>query len=219
MILSLTFASWLNWNDGLFYFYYNGDDIGADCGMYYLTIKIGGITYYSELFKIEEINDSLIPEIKFNNLHLALPFYSDVTHQNRYLCEECCEDIPINILGKLIPFMFEVTGDAWVSIAIYLVDLSGNENEITSELTLTVTTFSGQTQVYCSGSNFNLTCGIYYLKAIVTLAFGGGDITVYSEVFKVTDIYNTPVFAGSDYIVTEDDIPIETEDGQLIIVE
>lgn len=37
---------------GLYFHYYNGAALDLDCGKYYFTIVIGGITYYSEIFTV-----------------------------------------------------------------------------------------------------------------------------------------------------------------------
>lgn len=58
--LNLAITSIYNEETGLWFHYYNGDDIVLGCGSYYLTVVIGDLIYYSELFTIKPIRSEIL---------------------------------------------------------------------------------------------------------------------------------------------------------------
>jgi len=79
--LSLVITSEQNVETGLWFHYYNGDDIGLSCGTYYLTILIGDTIWYSEQFTIRDIvNASQYPELIKDDYHLPLRIYDSITN-------------------------------------------------------------------------------------------------------------------------------------------
>jgi hypothetical protein len=213
-VLSIALSSTLM-DDGNYFNYYNGDDLDLPCGIYYLTVDVGGEIWYSDLFKITDISgQSTIPEIKYKPHHLALPIYDNIYKQQRYRCDDCCEQMLINPMFEITPFFTDDVDFADSSeVHVYLVDMyTLAEQEITAELNLQ---FGLNEYIYSPGGTFltPFDCGVYYLR--INILSGNW----YSETFKIKNIEGidlTP--ATSDEIITEDtEINITTEDEINII--
>jgi len=206
--LSLSLSSTLM-EDGNYFIYYNGDDLDLPCGIYYLTIDIGGEIWYSDLFHVMEISDSLIPEIKFKEFHLALPIYDNILKQSRFNSDPLCDIYLSNPLTRITPFFSTIVTPV-NAIEVYLVNaITSTELDITSQLHLICN--EGLNYMYYSGGIIEpILCGIYYLH-FHTIS---GDW--YSECFKAINLENLEF---GNYLYSEDGQLILTEDGQPIIIQ
>lgn len=97
---------------GLWFHYYNGDDIGLSCGTYYLTALVGELIWYSEQFTIKDIvNTSQYPELIKDDYHLPLRIYDSITKQLINKMDIACDVQPLNPVSTIMPFLFKTDED------------------------------------------------------------------------------------------------------------
>lgn len=135
--LSLTITSTQDPDTGLWFHYYNGDDLGLTCGTYYLTILVGDFIWYSEQFTIKDIvNNSQYPELIKDDYHLPLRIYDSITKQLINKSDIACDVQPLNPVSTIMPFMFDTEEDI-NEVSTFLVNTCiGEEIDLSADLEL-----------------------------------------------------------------------------------
>ena len=135
--LTLTITSVQDIETGLWFHYYNGDNIGLTCGTYYLTILVGDLIWYSEQFTIRDIvNASQYPELIKDDYHLPLRIYDSITKQLINKTDIACGVQPLNPVSTIMPFMFDTDEDI-SELDVYLVDAcTSEETDLSADLEL-----------------------------------------------------------------------------------
>ena len=135
--LTLTITSIQDIETGLWFHYYNGDDIGLTCGTYYLTILVGDLIWYSEQFVIRDIvNASQYPELIKDDYHLPLRIYDSITKQLINKTDIACDVQPLNPVSTIMPFMFDTDEDI-SELDIFLVNTcTDEETDLSADLEL-----------------------------------------------------------------------------------
>lgn len=135
--LSLTITSTQDPDTGLWFHYYNGDDLGLTCGTYYLTILVGDFIWYSEQFTIKDIvNNSQYPELIKDDYHLPLRIYDSITKQLINKSDIVCDVQPLNPVSTIMPFMFDTEEDI-NEVSTFLVNTcTGEEIDLSADLEL-----------------------------------------------------------------------------------
>lgn len=135
--LTLTIVSTQDEDTGLWFHYYNGDNLGLSCGTYYITIVVGGFIWYSEQFTIRDIvNASQYPELIKDDYHLPLRIYDSITKQLINKSDIGCQVQPLNPVSTIMPFMFYTDEDI-CNLNVFLVDAcTEEETDLSADLEL-----------------------------------------------------------------------------------
>jgi hypothetical protein len=205
--------------DGKWLLYYDGADIDFQCGIHYLTVIVNGENWYSELFSIANITQSVHPQLIKDKSHIALRFYDNKLKQDYFKNKNLCDLGIVNPIDHIIPFVIDLTD-------VEVFDIGAIQTKIVCHDGLSEFDLSGEMNyninetaniLYHNGELLSgqLMCGTYYLQVRI------GEQYFYSEHFKVENITNVPI--SNIYLYTESNTDtgfeqITTEDGQNIIL-